>query len=265
VSPWPRDRITLWLSPHALIATRRRRGLRARGGVQLRQSQLMSVASLRDWSDCAQAMEAELADSGWTNADVSVALSDHFVRYACLEWREGLRNRADWEAYAAFEMERRYGTTSGDALCIAPAGLGTARLAAAVDQGLLERLTEAVRRIKGRLRRIEPNACRVANRFRQRMGRRAELVIAEPQRLTWLSMANDCWTDVKSVRSRGSEALSILLLEARVRANPEEAPDQVLAWGPVGDAASIGHLAGDWHALQIPANTPAPCAALGMI
>lgn len=264
MSPWLRSRILVWLSPHALVAVHEPSAFTRTRGTGLYQEPLAPMPSLRDWSACVCALEVHLRASGWGRAAVSVALSDHFVRYAGLAWRPGLRNGQDWEAYAAHELERRYGIKSGHVVRIAPAARGAARIAAAIDQSLLVRLREVVATSRSRLASVEANGCRVAHRFRRTLGRAGRLVVAEPQRLTCFTVADGRWADVQSVRAGGADAWASLALQARLHGGQEASGEKLLAFGTVaadGDAGTFGALT----PLEPPASTPRACAPLGLL
>jgi hypothetical protein len=264
VSPWLRSRITVWLSPHALVAAREP-GAFGRGRArELHEEPLAPRPSLRDWSACASALEAHLRASGWTGAAVSISLSDHFARYACLAWRAGLRSGNDWEAYALHEFERRYGIKSGHVIRIAPSAPASARVAVAVDEALLARLREVIVASGSRLASVEANACRVANRFRRTLGRSGRLVVAEPQRLTCFTAVDDRWADVQSVRASGSDAWASLALQARLHSRVGAGREKLLTWGVATAAADAGGLDVPTP-LAPPASTPRMCTSLGLL
>jgi len=265
VSLWLPERARIWLSPFAFVAERGRGGLRVDRSQPLHSEPLAPTASLRDWSPAVAALEAHAHASGWRRLRIGVALSDHFVRYASLEWRPGLRSGQDWEAYASHELERRYGANATCVLRIAPAARGAPRLAAAVDAALLVRLNEIAQARGSRLERVEPNGCRVANSFRHRLGAQGRLAVAEPQRLTWFTALDDRWAEVQSVRQTGSDAWTSLALQPRLQPKYEAAGAKLLAWGCVDQAAAVGALGESVTFLQAPATTPAACAAVGML
>ncbi|MPZ43697.1 MAG: hypothetical protein GEV05_09890 [Betaproteobacteria bacterium] len=265
MSPWPRDRILAWLCPRAVVIARQRFGLGNARIVAHRERALPRAQPARDGLACVAALEAELEESGWSGAALSVCISDHFVRYAVLAWRPGLRARADWEAYAAHELEARYQWKRHNEIRIAHAPNGAARLAAAVDEELPQLLLDMAERRRLRMAALEPNACRVANRYRRKLGRRGHLLVAEPGRVTWLSVADDRWSGAISVRNDDCNGLGALVMHARLHGGYDPEVDTVWAWGTLDDAAiALARLAGVSR-LEPPSATPPSCSALGLI
>lgn len=265
MSPWPRERIVAWLCPRAVVIARQRVGLGYARIVEHRERELSQAQGGPDGSSCVDALEVLLDSVGRGDAGLSVCISDHFVRYAALAWRPGLRARADWEAYAAHELEVRYQCKRPNEIRITHAAACTHRLAAAVDEELLQLLRAMAARRRLRIVSLEPNACRVANRFRRKLGRRGHLLVAETDRVTWLRIADDRWTDVTSVRNDDCRGLSALVMHARLHGTYDPETDKVWTWGALDDDA-IAHarLAPVWR-LQPPSALPQSCNALGLI
>ena len=264
MSPWLHSRTRVWLSPHGLVASHGPGALARSRATALHEEPITPLTSLRDWSACVAAFEVHWRTSGRSRAAVSISLSDHFVRYACLAWRTGLRGAREWEAYALHELERRYGIKSGHVIRIAPAARGAARVAVAIDEALLERLRETVAANGSRLASLEANACRVANCYRRALGRTGRLLVAERQRWTCFTALDDRWTDVQSLRAGGIDAWASLQLQARLQPSVEAGREKLLGWGIAADEA-VGGVFGALTPLQPPASTPAACAAWGLL
>lgn len=262
MSRWHRERILAWMSPRAVVIARQRRGLSASRIVAHRERDLTESRPGRNGSSCVAALEAELELSGWGGRRLSIAISDHFVRYATLPWRRGLRTRAEWDAYAAHELEARYGALHDQEIRIASAPAGGNRIAAAVDAAFLQALREMAVRRGLRILGVEPNACRVANHFRRQFGRCGHLLIAEPNRVTWLSLTEDRWTDMVSVRNADGSALAPLAMSVRMRAGLDSEADTIWVWGPFD---AVDFTRASIVRLEPAASTLAACSALGLL
>lgn len=213
------------------------------------------------------ALDAELKQAGWSKAELCVCVSDHFVRYALLAWRQGLRGFAEWEAYAAHELETRFGQSRhGRIVRITPGRQGQCRLAAAMDADLLERLREVAGQARLAITAIEPNLCRVANRFRRSLQKpAAALAVSEPGRLSVLHVRNDNWASLTSVRAgtMPEHTLASLLVQARFT---EGAIDDVMIWGALATDTGVLARHGLKSApLQPPAGLPDACLSMGLI
>jgi hypothetical protein len=265
VSPWPRERILAWLCPRAIVVARQSAGPGYARIVAHRQRVLPQAQPARDGSSCVAALQTELEESGWSAAELAVCISDHFVRYAALAWRPGLRARADWDAYAAHELEARYQLQQRNEIRIAHAPAGAARLAAAIDEELLHLLRDMAKRRRLRIAALEPNAYRVADRYRRKLGRHGHLLVAEPGRVTWLSVMDDRWSGAISVRNDDCNGLGALVMHARLHGGYDPEVDTVWAWGVLDDAAMALARLASVSRLEPPRATLPSCSALGLI
>ena len=187
MSPGLRGRILAWVCPRAVVIALQRMRLGRAAIVAHQERRLAEPWAGREAASCVAEVEGLLEQSGWNAGALSVCISDHFVRYVMLPWRPGLRAYADWEAYANHQLDARYGTKRPCELRIAPAPAGANRFVAATDTELLRQLRDLAARRGLRVAGLEPNACRVANRFRRRLGRRAHLLGAGADRASGLS------------------------------------------------------------------------------
>lgn len=270
MSLWQRERITAWLSPSRVVLARTRSGLGRESVLSLKERVIANASLSRDPRACLETLEAALVASTTARTGIVFCLSDNFVRYTCLDWRDGLRSPEEWEAYARHELERRYGRAGADcAVRVAVAGAGFKRLAAGIDRSLLASLRQLAAKAKLNVHSVEPNLCRVAHRFRHAVRGAGHLLVAEPDRLTRLGFGQRDVLDVESVRVGGGahvQALSQMLAQASFTVVPAKAQQQLWLWGALDrHPQAEGMQALPLKVLDVPKGLPEACALRGMI
>lgn len=137
--------------------------------------------------------------------DVTVVLSDHFVRYALLAADPALKGKAEWLALARHRLTGLHGAgiatwTVRIAEMSNGGGEAGARLASATETALIEALDAVLIEHRATLVSLQPCLMAGYNQLRGSLGNEASwLVIEEPGRLTLALIEAGVW---KAVRSR---------------------------------------------------------------
>jgi hypothetical protein len=215
VSPWWRERLLVDLTPASVELTRFRRGLRpavahsAAYGAEVPGS---------GWAPALDVLRHALAEPRWQGAAVEVRISSHFVRFGLLPWSATLATDDERLAHARLEFETVHGARARAwSMRIDDAAPGGHAPVAAIDEALLQGLTEACRQAGSRLVSVAPRFAAAFNRQRARLaGARAGFVLLEPGRLTLALLARGAWARLSSVRTAASagEALAAELQQA---------------------------------------------------
>ena len=197
-----RDRVVIALAPDALAlvlvegSARRRiaanRVLRYEPALGADSWQAATVA-LRD-------VAAELKD---VKADVTVVLSNHFVRYALVPPSEGLDRGEEELAFARYCFAKIHGARS-KSWDVRMSGAGDAdRLASAIDATLLETVRECFPPGgKLKLVSVQPYLMSAFNRWRATLQlERAWFMLVEPERLCIGLLENGRWTAVRNAKA----------------------------------------------------------------
>jgi hypothetical protein len=169
--------------------------------------------------------------------DVTVELSSHFVRYALVPWSDALSTAAEEEAYVRHHFARIHGERAKSwAVRASEARRGAARLASAVDQGLIEAIRGCFPpRGKARLVSVQPALMAVFNRSRGAIPETgAWLALAEPDRACVALHMRGQWRAVHSAK-----AAWLPLLERTRLTLDGDSPNVVLlhtAGTPAGEA-----------------------------
>ena len=155
-------------------------------------------------------------------ADVTVVLSNHFVRYAVLPDRGGAASADEELALARFHLAKIHGDRAKVWEVRVSDGL-----ACAIDAALLEALKACFKAAgKARLVSVQPYLMAAYNRARNRIPREgAWLVLAESGRTCLARLAARGWAWVHNSRETDAEAL---LERERNRASGEPLPSTVL-------------------------------------
>ena len=163
--PLWRERIGVEISPQRVAWVRMARGWRANviakgcEHISPQQNEPLWIAAL---SKVEQLMRGE----DWKRAEVTVVLSNHFVRYDCLPWNSAVSDEAERIALAQHRLAQVYGAgAQAQAVRISPAGKGAPRLIAAMDTALLEKLRRIATETDCKLHSIQPYVMTSFNRF----------------------------------------------------------------------------------------------------
>ena len=170
MSPLWRDRITVELSPQRVAWVRMARSLRpfvmAKGIVIVPPQ-----TELPAWRSALDQFKQLMTTEEWKNSELTIVLSNYFVRYDCLPWNEGVKNEDEHLALALHRLTQIYGAVAQNwSLRLSPAGKDAARMVAAVDHDLIESIKLATAEAKLKLRSIQPCLMTSFNRYAKEMG-----------------------------------------------------------------------------------------------
>ncbi|NMG75658.1 hypothetical protein [Aromatoleum diolicum] len=187
---------------------------RGRGAVDA----LGSVACAGDsagWTAAADALQRLLTESGVHRGELEVVLSSHFARFRLVAWSDAIGSPDELEAYARIGFEEVYGpVAAGWALRVSPESAGRPRLAAAIEQALLDRLHGLAQSAGLNLVSVQPHLMAAYNRLLPRLRRDDFLfAVAEPGRCSVLLARAGRWVSVRSSAADDSEGAVAALLE----------------------------------------------------
>jgi len=201
------------------------------------------------WAPALAALRDGLAALDGRGGELTVVLSNHFVRYALLPWNEGLAGEAEELAYARHRFAQVYGEAAAQAwdIRVSPDG-GGPQLACAVDAGLIAGLDEAAAAAGRRLRSVQPYLMAAYNRWRRALaGPLTWFVLAEPGRLCLAALQGGRWHDLANLRADAgwAGALPGLLARQRLLAGLDGAPGRVCVYAPDAAAEQALQQAGE--------------------
>ncbi len=214
-----------------------------------------------DWQPCVAALLQALADSRWKNADATVIVSNHFVRYALVPWNAALITDDEKLAWVRHHFVEVYGDTAANARYRwSEGGPDEACLASAIDSEFTDRIHRAFAGSALRLRTIQPYLMSVFNRFGRRAPAKALwILVPEPGLVCLAAIARGRWRGITSRRigeDWPAELRTVLDRELAI-AGGTDLPATVFAYVPGQPAFQIPH----WN--KVPLRTLAPRALRG--
>lgn len=198
--PLWRDHLRIGLGPASIAFAQYRRGLRA-ALAETAVIALPSPSGCTPWQAAVDALHEALPRLLRGRPNVTVVLSNHFVRYALLPWSAALKNDADWRALARHRFSSVHGAAA-ETWIIRLAGTHRQgpRIASAMDRALLLALEEKIG-AHGSLVSVQPCLAAVYNRLQPIMGHEScWLVIEEPGRLTLSLFDRGAWHALRTRR-----------------------------------------------------------------
>lgn len=205
-------------------------------------------AGVHDWSAAADTLAQMLPRPSAHRGELAVVLSSHFVRFRLIAWSDAVSSPDELEAYARIGFEDVYGAAAvGWALRVSPEGPGCARLAAAIEQALLDRLDAVVQAAGLRLASVEPHLAASFNRFLPRL-RHADFgfAVTEPDRCSLLVARAGRWLSVRSsaARAPGDALAAMLARECELCDFAGDALPAVYVHAAGGDPAALAAMPG---------------------
>ena len=197
--PW-RDPVRVSLAPGEVSLALRDFGFRGFGERERRlRPQLVLRAPA--WKAAVDALAQALDPPPPRAARARVVLSNHFVRYAVVPWRDDLASQADRDAFVREVFEEHYGSAcAGWTLREDNAAAGLPSLACGVDTQLIERLRETFRKARMRIAAIQPLYMAAFNRHRRAVGERGCFLVYEHGRLCSGSFHDGQWRAIHATR-----------------------------------------------------------------
>jgi hypothetical protein len=204
------------------------------GDIQLQASQ----QAARSWDG--QLTELSAMASELDVRRVRFILSSHYVRYAMLQWQEGIHSGQDWQALGEHHFRKMYGGIAETwEVRVALQGYGESVVICAIDRALLSGLKEIAAQFRWAVHGIEPALMSVFNRHRREMPQDDYLLmLAEPQRLVLAEIAEGKWRRFAvaspPAEREGQEGVGMIeraLMEQGSRAHGTAKPAEVFTFG----------------------------------
>ena len=183
-----------------------------------------------------QALAGLLARPEMVRGDLTVLLSNHFVRYLLVPWRAEVDTPAELAAFARICCDQVFGNDAGKQILLTSREKAPgARLAAALDATLMESLRDVVAASRLRLVSVQPYLAAAFNRLRASFGQRDFVfVVAEPARSCLLVATGGAWSSVRASAAEDQpQALADLIeREAQLLGLAEEGMPPVFVHAP---------------------------------
>lgn len=226
-----RNELRIGLCPDRLILAGLKRDLREKHA----EKDIVPISrEASGWRAAVEALPSAMARFDSHKLEVTVIISNHFVRYALLPWNAELRTEAEWESFARHRLAGVYGpSVEGWALQNSKTASEGPRVVCAADRPMLEALSEAVCGSGASLVSVQPYLMAAFNRVRRRIGKEScWLVLEERGRLTMALFHQGTWQSIRSRRLDGDWQAELVEVLEREQAmmGLREACTQALVW-----------------------------------
>ena len=256
-----RDRILIGLAPSGVSMVRLSGAWRPRI-VATQALDCDPAFGVEPWQGALTALKQIATSFAGEAADVTIVLSNQFVRYAIVPWSDALDNTDEELAFARHTFARIHGERAKLwEVRIGDEAAGAARLASAIDRGLLAALRACLPASgKARVVSVQPHLMSAFNRWRSRLPRDVWFLVVEPQRACIALRSKGRWAVVRTARGEFDDAAAwVDLLERERYRVGADAPVEVAVFAPRNAKAAFPE-AGRWKftgLLLPPADGPA--------
>lgn len=153
---------------------------------------------------------------------LTVVLAAQYCRFCLVPWSEGITHPQEFELYARACFERCYGQALDDwHLVLSAEPAGSARIAVAVPEVLLQGLAALCRSQQLKLVSVQPYLMAACNHFAGQLPANDFLfVLAEPQRSVFLLARKSGWQQIRSqgISHDDQDLAALLARECRLQA-----------------------------------------------
>ena len=233
MSPLWRDRIQVFLAPDRVDWVRTARGFKP---VQAEKVtvQCEPVQGAPVWQ--AELLQLEKHLTNASGADLSITLSNHFVRYVTLPPQAEIMTPEEVNSYAAFRMREVYAErVDAWVLSVSEWSPLTGAVCAAIPRDLMVELEKLAVRLRCKLTEIEPYFASVYDRWQKSLnGDKTYCAVVEAGRMCISTQINGVWHSIRNqriVHGIADELLAALDQEA-VLSGEKAAVEQVFLFAP---------------------------------
>jgi hypothetical protein len=228
-----RDQVRIALCPDRVITVHCKAGLRPR--IVSKQAH-QYYGSDTGWQAALPVLQAALDNPDWKNADATLIISNHFVRFLLLPWNEVSLTDAEKLSLLQHRFTEIYGDASATwELRLNEGSFGSPSLASAVDQGLLEQLKSIFNASPLRLKSIQPYLMTAFNVCRRDLGNDAAWFVLAEQGVFCVGLLhNGQWQSIRLRRTESDwfdEAMLVLEREMLL-ADKENESSKVFMYAP---------------------------------
>ena len=155
-------------------------------------------AAQPNWVPALEALAGLVAEHAVRGAPLRVLLSARYSRFCLVPWSDAIHHPRELDAYARACFENLYGQSLEDwRIVLSPEPAGSARIASALPEALLQGLQALGRESRLNLRSVQPYLMAAYNRCSARLEQGDFLfVLAEPRRSVLLLAAGGAWQQV---------------------------------------------------------------------
>lgn len=170
-------------------------------------------ANVEAWCPALDSVERWIEEYKIKHASAALTLSNRFTRFALVPWSAQVTRPDEEAALARARFESQYGDMSGWSIQLDPGRYGAARIACALETGLLDNLRRLFVANRITCPVVQPYFVAGWNRWHRRFGKSDALFAsAESQMVVMAAMKGGQWQSVRAVRSKlDAQSIQVLL------------------------------------------------------
>lgn len=215
-----RDHIQVFIAPERVDLLRVSRSIKGLGRTIESPKNTFSCECDSDqvaWKFPVKKFESLMKEA--TDTEVTITLSNHFVRYVILPPQPEITKPVEVDAYAIFRLREIYGERADSwKHSVSAWSPLEGAVCAAIDADLIEQLEEITKRYRIRLKSIEPYLASVFDNCKQQLhAPRIYFALVEAGRICIALLINGTWQNIRNQRilsSMEKELLAALDQEA---------------------------------------------------
>jgi len=239
-----RDQVRVGIAPNRLILAGYQRGVNPRL-VRRDIIEVQPADTGSAWQASIDALPEALAPSRAAKPEVSIILSNCFVRYALVPWNPTLRTEAEWLALARHRLTAVHGAAAEQwELRVTDTVRMGSLIACGVEGALLDAVQAKVAESRATLSSVQPYLIAAFNRIRTKIGQEScWLVIEEPGCLMLARIRGGHWLSIRCryVEENWRENFAEILERESALLALDEPCARVIVYTPMafdGDACS---------------------------
>ena len=232
-----RDHIQVFIAPERVSLVRVSRSIKGLG--RSIQSEKITFPCERDldravWESPVTKFESLMKEE--TDAEVTIILSNHFVRYVTLLPQSEITKPAEVDVYAKFRLREVYGERADSwKHSVSAWDPLEGAVCAAIDTNLIDHLEEITKRHKIKIKSIEPYLASVFDSCKQQLhGSRIYFALVETGRICIALLENGIWQNIRNQRilNNVEKELLIALEQEAILYGQREIIEQVHLFAP---------------------------------
>ncbi|MEI2767785.1 MAG: hypothetical protein V9E86_04630 [Nitrosomonas sp.] len=258
-----RDQIYVFLAPERLDWVHYRRGFKP---VQLNKDTVFceQMQNGSPWQNALKLLESHLTDV--TSAELTVILSNHFVRFVTLQPQAEITTPEEVKSYAAFRMREIYAERSESwDLSVSDWNPTTGAICAAINRDLMDRLQEITKRSEVKLKAVEPYLAAAYDHWQKQLNsQKSYFVVVESGRFCSAIVINGVWQSIRNQRVLSqdthelAEELVVALDQEAVLLGNKEITETVYVFAPEYPQLVLPSNCGWLMVMLSDAQNPAP-------
>ena len=237
MSPLWRDHIQVFIAPERVNLVRVSRSIKELG--RSVQSEKVTLPCEREpdrtaWDSPVTKFETLMKEA--IDTEITITLSNHFVRYVTLLPQSEISKPVEVDAYAKFRLREIYGERADTwKHSVSAWDPFKGAICAAIDTNLIDQLEEITKRHRIKIKSIEPYLASVFDSCKQQLhGPRIYFALVEAGRICIALLENGIWQNIRNQRILNSveKELLVALEQEAILYGQREIIEQVHLYAP---------------------------------